>query len=369
MSRTSMALFSKILRAARQFNASDIHFMAGLPPAYRVSGEIIMAKTDPLTPDDLQGVTEAILTREQQARFEKERDLCISYFHDQCGRIRVSLYHRIGIHEMAIRMCNLEVKSSEELMLPDVVDKLAKRTSGLIIMTGPTSMGKTTTMNYIIDTINGSRRAKVITIEDPVEFEHVHRRSIITQIEVGTDAHNFSRCLRHVLRLDPDVIAIGEMRDLDTMETALTAAETGHLVLATLHTPSAAGTVERIVSSFDGPRQPQVLMQLSSTLLGIIAHRLITSFDKKGRVLATEVLIANNAIRNLIREKKINQINNIIATSRAIGMHSMEDSLAEHYRKGLISLDQALSAANDPDTLEKLIGSKREKAMNFASDL
>ncbi|MCP4694632.1 MAG: PilT/PilU family type 4a pilus ATPase [Desulfobacterales bacterium] len=361
MSRKSMALFSRILQAARQVNASDIHFMAGLPPAYRVSGEIIMAKADPLTPDALRGVTESILTREQQTRFEKERELCISYFHEKCGRIRVSLYHRIGIHEMSIRMCNLEVKSAEELMLPDVVDELAKKTAGLIIMTGPTSMGKTTTMNYIIDSINSTRRAKIITIEDPVEFEHVHRRSIITQIEVGTDTHDFSRCLRHVLRLDPDVIAIGEMRDLDTMETALTAAETGHLVLATLHTPSAAGTVERIVSSFDGPRQPQALMQLSSTMLGIIAHRLITSFDKKRRVLATEVLIANTAVRNLIREKKINQLNNIIATSRAIGMHSMEDCLAEHYRKGLITLDQALSVANEPDTLEKLIGSKRER--------
>lgn len=351
------ANFSAILSAARMHNASDIHLIAGLPPAYRVSGEIIIASNwDPLGRDELVLLTKTLLTPGQLERLERERELSISYFHEECGRIRLSLYHRLGITEMAIRMCNLEVQSADELMLPDVVSNLADKTAGLILVTGPTGMGKTTTLNYIIDVINSSRRAKIVTIEDPVEFEHAHRKSIVTQIEVGTDTYDFAHCLRHVLRLDPDVIAVGEMRDLDTMGTALAAAETGHLVLATLHTPSASGTIERIVSSFDGSRQPQVILQLASTLQAIIAQRLIPSVDKSRLVLACEVLLANDAVRNMIREQKIHQLQNIITTSRPAGMQTMEDSLAELYQKGLITLDQALAASNNTERLERLLG-------------
>jgi twitching motility protein PilT len=271
------------------------------------------------------------------------------------GRIRLSLYHRIGAPEMAIRMCNLEVQSAEELMLPEAIGDLATRTAGLIIITGPTGMGKTTTMNYMIDLINATRRAKIITIEDPVEFEHPHRKSIVTQIEVGTDTHDFLHCLRHVLRLDPDVIAIGEMRDLETIETALTAAETGHLVLATLHTPGASGSVERIVSSYEGSRQKQVNMQLASTLQGVIAQRLVPVVDKSKRVLATEVMLANDALRNMIREQKVHQLQNVMQSGRSAGMHTMEDSLAGLYERGVITLDQALANSENTEHLKAVL--------------
>ncbi len=356
MSAAPETSFSMILHGAREYNASDIHLIAGLPPAFRVSGEIVLAANwDPLTREDIAAIVHAVLNSVQRDRLEKERELSISYYHEEWGRIRLSLYHRIGSVEMAIRMCNLKVESAKELMLPDTAAKLAERTSGLILITGPTGMGKTTTMNYMIDVINTTRRAKIITIEDPVEFQHPHRKSIVTQIEVGTDTYDFAHCLRHVLRLDPDVIAIGEMRDLETMETALTAAETGHLVLATLHTPSAVGTAERIVSSFEGSRQAQVALQFASTLQGVIAQRLIPSVDKERRVLATEIMLANDAVRHIIREGTFHQLHNVVASGRAVGMHSMENSLAELYRKGLITLDQAFANANVHENLETLL--------------
>lgn len=357
MKEESLHLFSSILHAARDNDASDIHLISGLPPAFRVSGEIIAAsECEPLTRDALMALTDALLTPEQRQRLERERELSISYYHPDCGRIRLSLYHRIGVVEMAIRMCNLEVKSSQELMLPGVVERVAKLTSGLVIITGPTGMGKTTTLNYIIDIINSTRRSKIITIEDPVEFEHPHRKSVVTQIEVGTDTLSFAHCLRHVLRLDPDVICIGEMRDLDTMETALTAAETGHLVVATLHTPNAVTTIERISSAFDGPRQPQVVFQLSTTLQAVIAQRLIPRVDKQRRVLATEVLIASDAVRNIIREKRLHQLYNVVATSKTEdGMHTLESSLADLYQRGLITYESALVNASDQEHFKSLI--------------
>ncbi len=350
-------LFNRILQAARDYEASDIHLIAGLPPAFRVAGEIVTAsECDPMTRDDLAALTEDLLSNAQRDRFQAERELSISHFDPQCGRIRLSLYHRIGSPEMAIRMCNLEVKSSEELMLPSVVADLVKLSSGLIIVTGPTGMGKTTTLNYMIDYINSTRRGKIVTIEDPVEFEHSHRKSIVTQIEVGTDTLTFAHCLRHVLRLDPDVICIGEMRDLDTMETALTAAETGHLVIATLHTPSAVTTVERIASAFDGPRQPQVIFQMSNVLQAVVAQRLIPKVDRRGRVLATEVLVATDAVRSVIRENRVHQLGNIIATSKVgTHMHTLESSLVRLYKAGAITYDMALANAPHPEHIRDVL--------------
>ena len=364
MKEESINLFSMILHAARTNDASDIHLIAGLPPAFRVSGEIITAgDCDPLSREALIELADAILTPRQRDRLEQERELSISYYHPECGRIRLSLYHRIGVPEMAIRMCNLEIKTAEALMLPRVVERLAALTSGLVIVTGPTGMGKTTTLNYMIDIINRTRRGKIITIEDPVEFEHPHRKCLVTQIEVGTDTLSFARCLRHVLRLNPDVICIGEMRDLDTMETALTAAETGHLVIATLHTPNAVSTIERIAFAFDGPRQALVVFQLATTLQGVIAQRLIPRLDKQGRVLATEVLIANDAVRNIIREKRLHQLHNVVATSKTEdGMHTLESSLADLYQRGLITYDAALAQATDPEQLRSLVHPRNNAA-------
>ncbi|MFC1671650.1 type IV pilus twitching motility protein PilT [Planctomycetota bacterium] len=356
MSRDPKTAFNSILKGARQYNASDIHLIAGLPPAVRVAGEILVVSNwEPLARDELNAMVDAVLTPLQRERLDRERELCVSFFHEGYGRIRLSLYHRVGVTEMAIRLCNLEVKSAEELMLPKAVSEFAEHTAGLILVTGPTGMGKTTTMNFIIDLINSTRRAKIVTIEDPVEFEHPHRKAIVTQIEVGTDTLSFARCLRHVLRLDPDVIAIGEMRDTDTIETALTAAETGHLVLATLHTPSAVQTAERIVSSFDGSRQTQVGFQLATTLLGVVAQRLIPSVDKKSRILATEMMMANDAVRNMIREGNFHQLHNAVTSGRAQGMHTLEHSLADLYQRGLITLDRAMANANLPSHLQGLL--------------
>jgi twitching motility protein PilT len=240
-------------------------------------------------------------------------------------------------------------------MLPDVVNSLPANASGLILVTGPTGVGKTTTLNYLIDLINATQRGRIITIEDPVEFEHPHRKCIVTQIEVGTDTVDFRHCLRHVLRLDPDTIVVGEMRDPETIETALTAAETGHLVLATLHTPSAAGAAERLVSCFEGSRQAQVSYQFASCLQAVIAQRLIPSVNRKSRVLATEILLATDAVRNLIREGKFHQIQNVITSSRAMGMHSLEQCLADLYQRGLISYNEAMANANQPATLKSLL--------------
>jgi len=356
MAYTPKARFTSMLRAAREYQASDIHVLAGLPPAFRVSGEILIADWEAFTREELAELACVLLNEAQRERLEAERELCISIYYEDLGRLRVSFYHRMGVPELAIRMCNLEVKSADELMLPPLVDELCKKRSGLVVVTGPTGVGKTTTLNYMVDAINATRRCKIVTIEDPVEFEHHHRKSIICQIEVTTDTLSFSRCLRHVLRLDPDVICIGEMRDIDTMETALTAAETGHLVIATLHTPNAVRTVERIVGSFEGGRQRQVVLQLSSVLEAVIAQRLVPTVDRRSRVLACEILIATNAVRNLIRESNLHQLQNAIVTGRAAGMNTMEDALARLYRDGLISLDQAVSNANQPDELRRMLG-------------
>ena len=350
--------FCSILRTAREHNASDIHLIADLPPAFRVSGEIVVADEAPMDREQLRELANHLLTPPKQALLEKERELCFSSYHENWGRIRLSFYHRLDVPEMAIRLCNLEVKSAAELMLPDVVNDLALKSSGLVLVTGPTGMGKTTTLNYMIDLINSTRRSKIVTIEDPVEFEHSHRKSIVVQIEVGTDTATFLHCLHHVLRQDPDVICIGEMRDLDTMETALTAAETGHLVFATLHTPSACGTVERIVSSFDGPRQPQVTLQLASVLQGVISQRLLPSVDKSHRVLASEVLVATTAVRNIIRENNLHQLRNAILTSRKEGAHTIEDSLSKLYQRGVITIDQAKQNANVPSELDRVLKDK-----------
>ena len=348
--------FEGTLRVAREHNASDVHIMAGLPPAYRVSGEIIVSNWDPFSREELTDLAAYVLTPAQLQRLEAQRELCVSYYHADTGRLRVTFYHRLGVPELAIRMCNLEVKSADQLMLPPIANDITNLTSGLVIVTGPTGSGKTTTLNYLLDAINASRRCKIITIEDPVEYEHRHRKSLVVQIEVTTDTLSFASCLRSVLRRDPNVICIGEMRDIETMETALAAADTGHLVLATLHTPNAVGTVERIMGCFEGGRQAQVIFQLSSTLQAVIAQRLVPNVDRTGRVLACEVLIGTGAVRNMIREKNLHLIQNTIATSRNLGMQTMEESLASLYRRGLITYNDALIYANSPADLQRMLG-------------
>ena len=336
-----------ILQTARKLGASDIHLVAGLPPAFRLHGEIAFADAGPLTRDDTRRLTLGLLTDEQKRILDSERELCFSLFDDHVGRFRVNAYHHAGNPELAVRLCGEQIGTALDLGLPPVIDELARRTSGLVIITGPAGVGKTTTLNYMIDLINRERRCKIITIEDPVEFVHKPRQAIIVQQEVHFDTLSFPRALRHVLRQDPDVIAIGEMRDYETVSTALTAAETGHLVLSTLHTPSAVQTVERILGVFPASQQQQAVTQLASSLQGIVAQKLLPATNQRGRVLACEVLVATTAARKLIRDNQSHRLASIMETGQQRGMQTMDACLLDLYERGQIAYDVALAHASD----------------------
>jgi twitching motility protein PilT len=338
----------RILGLARRENASDIHIVASLPPMFRINGEIVLANKPPLSREDTARLCFGLLNEEQKKEFEREWRLCCSLHDPKLGRFRVSIYYHAGNPEMSIRPVMDHIKTREELRLPEEIEDFTRMTDGLILVTGPTGSGKTTTMNYMTDLINSERRCKIISIEDPVEYIHRQKRAIIVQQELYTDVKSFSSALVHVLRQDPDVICVGEMRDLETTETALVAAETGHLVIATCHTPNTAQTVERIVSIFPENQQQQIFTQLANCLHGIIAQRLIPSADKKNRKLATELLIMNAAARRHIREHELHQLTNIIQMGRKKGMHTMDDSLLELYEGGEITYDIAICNSHDP---------------------
>src|SRR3954454_406490 len=305
---------SSLLAAAVESGASDLHLIVGVPPAFRINGEIIFADRDSMSAYETTEVIYSLLNEDQRETFEREWELCISLHHAAAGRIRATLYRRNGRAELSVRFCGERIRDREELGLPEKIDELARRSSGLILITGPTGSGKTTTLNYLVDLINRERRCKIITIEDPVEFVHENKRAIVVQQEVLTDTHSFNRALVHVLRQDPDVIVVGEMRDHEAISAALTAAETGHLVLATLHSPNVMHAFERIIGVFEGSAQKQILLQLANALQGVIAQDLLPSADRSRRVLAYEFLVANAAVRNLIRESNLHQLENIIQT-------------------------------------------------------
>ncbi len=343
----------RLLLAARKAGASDLHIVAGVPPALRVNGEILMANADSLTQEETKNLTYQLLSENQRAAFEREQGLCVSIFHTAVGRVRLTAYYHAGNVEASIRLCNLEIPTSEELGLPPIVDELTRRSGGLLLVTGPTGVGKTTTLNYMVDLINRERRCKIVAIEDPVEYVHTPKRAIIVQQEVHTDTPSFAKALVHVLRQDPDIIVIGEMRDLDTIETALVAAETGHMVIATLHTPNVEQTVERIVGVFPAERQNQVMLQLTASLIGILAQRLLPRADRKGRVLATEILVATTAVRNIIREGNHHLLVSSMQTGTRDGMRTMDAVLEDLYQKGTITWDTALSNARDQDMFQR----------------
>lgn len=345
----------RLLALARRENASDIHIVAGLPPLFRINGEIILANMPALTREDSCTLSLGLLNDEQKNIFRRDWQLCCSIHDAQFGRFRISLYHREGNPEMSIRPVMNHVKSREDLRLPEQVEELTRFASGLVLITGPTGSGKTTTLNYMIDLINSERRCKIIAIEDPVEYVHKQKRAVIVQQELYTDVKSFSSALIHVLRQDPDVICVGEMRDLETTATALVAAETGHLVIATCHTPNAVQTVERIVAIFPESQQPQVFMQLANSLHGVLAQRLIPSADKKQRLLATELLITNSAARKHIRDRQLHMLLNVIQTGRKLGMHTMDDSLYELYEAGDIGYDNAINFSRDPVSMRNRI--------------
>jgi len=349
----------KILRGARKHGASDVHLVRGVAPLFRLNGEIQPIRGEPLDEAALRGLIDELLPPAKRKQFEEEWQLCFSRYWGELGRFRASVYYHGGCPEMAIRLCESSVRSAEQLRLPPVVDELTRVTSGLILVTGPTGMGKTTTLNYMIDVINRQRRAKIVTIEDPVEYVHENIRSVVVQQEVRTDVHSFKDALRHVLRQDPDVIVIGEMRDLETIETALIAAETGHLVMATLHTPDSVQTLHRIYSVFPAAQQNAIIVQLSGCLQAVVAQKLLPRADGQGRVLACEVCVATPAIRNLIRERKEHHIYNEMQTGRKLQMQTMDSALLELYQRGEITYDVALANARDPSFIRHRSGEAR----------
>ncbi|HTY86877.1 MAG TPA: PilT/PilU family type 4a pilus ATPase [Candidatus Acidoferrum sp.] len=344
-----MENLNRLLSAAKEFDASDLHLVVGVPPAFRVNGEIIIADEDVLTEGDVTTMAESLLNEQQKKKFDQEWELCISLLHSVAGRVRTTFYRRNGHPEMSLRFCGDKIASREELGLPEKIDDLGRRPNGLFLITGPTGAGKTTTLNYMVDLINSERRCKIVTIEDPIEFVHENKRAIVVQQEVLTDVHSFNRALIHVLRQDPDVIVVGEMRDQEAIATALTAAETGHLVLATMHSPNVSHALERIIGVFDGGAQKQIILQLANALQGIIAQDLLPAADRRRRVLAYELLVANGAVRNLIRENQLHQLDNTIQTGRKEGMVLMDNCLYDLYCKCAITYDTAVSRANHPD--------------------
>jgi len=341
--------------------ASDLHICVGVPPIIRVDGALVPLNYERFTPQETQRMMYDILSDEQIQRFESTWELDFSYALGKVSRFRVNIYKDKGAVAAAFRLIPTKIPTIRELLLPPVLEELTRRPRGLILVTGPTGSGKSTTQAAMINQINNERSLHVITIEDPIEYLHHHKFSIINQREVGQDTKEFANALRAALREDPDVILVGEMRDLETMQNAIRAAETGHLVLATLHTNSAAQTVDRVVDSFPVDQQDQVRLMLSNSLEAVLCQQLLPRAGTTGRICAMEVMIASPAIRNLIREAKTHQITSIIQTSANLGMQTMDQHLAELYRKGYITFDDAIARAMNPDELKNMLAAPAQR--------
>lgn len=337
-----------------QKKASDLHLTENSPPVLRVDGRLLLTKTATLSRDDLKKMIYGVLTDFQKEKLEKDWELDFSLALPGLDRFRCNVHYSRGCVEAAFRRIPLFIPKMDELGLPAVISDLGRRPNGLVLVTGPTGMGKTTTLAAVIDLINNERSSLIICIEDPIEYIHYNKKCIIKQREVYSDTHSFAEALKRCLRQDPDVIVVGEMRDLETISTALTAAETGHLVLATLHTPDAPQTMERIIDVFPPHQQQQVKLQLADCLQGVISQLLLPRASGEGRVLATEILVATPGVRNLIREQAIEQIPTVIQTGSQYGMKSMDKSLKELYQAGIISYDVALSKAKNPEEFKQL---------------
>jgi len=346
----------KILKAARHFHASDVHLIRDIAPVLRINGEIRPIDGEPLDVETLRSIVYGVLNEPLKEQLERTWQLCFSKHWPEIGRFRMAVYFHAGCPEMSIRLCETVVRSREDLRLPPIVEELTRQPNGLILVTGPTGMGKTTTLNYMIDSINRHRRSKIVTIEDPIEFVHENQRSIIVQQEVMTDVRSFRDALVHVLRQDPDVIVIGEMRNLETIETALIAAETGHLVLATLHTPDSVQTVQRIYSVFPAEQQNSIVTQIANSLKAIVSQKLLPLANGKGQVLASEICIVTNAVRNHIRERTVHQIYSEMQTGRKHQMQTMDGALLDLYQRGEITYDTALSNAREPSHIQHKTG-------------
>jgi twitching motility protein PilT len=337
-------------------NASDLHVTVGTPPVIRVRGEVErLDGFDPLSPEETQQLLYRILSSEQQKQLELKRQLDFSHSIPGLARFRVNVYFQRESIGAAFRLIPAELKTLEELGIPDSLHQLAEKPRGLVLVTGPTGSGKSTTLAAIIDEINRNRSEHILTIEDPIEFLHRHKRCIVNQREIGPDATSFAEALRAALRQDPDVILVGEMRDLETIATALTAAETGHLVFGTLHTQSAPSTIDRIIDVFPAEQQEQVRIQIASSLQGVVTQALLPTADGVGRVPALEVLLPDDAVRNLIRQGKVEQIYSVMQTNTGRGMQTMEQSLADLIQRHVVDLEVGLSRSSRPAQLVGLL--------------
>ncbi|KPL16352.1 MAG: hypothetical protein AMJ92_12935 [candidate division Zixibacteria bacterium SM23_81] len=359
-----MIVLRELLEEMIRRNASDLHLTVGVPPVFRVDGDLIPTQYEVLRPADTQRLAFSVLTEAQKKKFEQSKELDLSFGIEQLSRYRANVFLQRGCVAMAIRQIPFAIPSFEELGLPRVIGELAMRPRGLVLVTGPTGAGKSTTQAAMLDKINRERSAHVITVEDPIEFLHQHNRSLINQREVYEDTDAFAVALKYVLREDPDVVLVGEMRDLETMETTLRIAETGHLALATLHTNSCDQSINRIIDAFPAHQQTQVRTQLSFVLEGIVAQQLLPKIGG-GRVLALELLICTPAIRALVRDQKVHQIYSLMQAGTKYGMRTMNQSLVELVQRGDITMADALRTSSRVEELKEMLstgGSARKHA-------
>jgi twitching motility protein PilT len=345
------------LRRVVELGGSDLHLSTGTHPMMRLRGDLTPLPEYPkLNGAKIRQMLYSILTAKQRERFEEELELDTSHSIPGVGRFRVNVLVQRGSVGSVMRVIPFEIVPLAKLGLPDTVSQFAGLNRGLVLVTGPTGSGKSTTLASLVDMINATKPVHIMTVEDPIEFLHSHKRSVVNQREVGEDTKSFSGALKHVLRQDPDVILVGEMRDLETIGTALTAAETGHLVFATLHTQDAPQTVDRVIDVFPAYQQQQVRVQLATSLQGVVTQQLVPMADGKGRAVAVEILVATPAVRNLIREGKTHQIYSAMQAGARHGMRTMDQSLAELVRSGRVTFDMALERATNPDDLRRLLG-------------
>ena len=358
-----MANLHQLLKAMVEKGASDLHVTTGSPPQLRIDGKLVPLKTPPLSPVDTKQLSYSILTDAQKHKFEEDSELDLSFGVKGLSRFRANIFMQRGAVAGAFRTIPFKILTFAELGLPPIVTELTKKPRGLILVTGPTGSGKSTTLASIIDKINTDRHEHIITIEDPIEYLHPHKNCLVNQREIGADTQSFKKALKYILRQDPDVVLIGEMRDLETVEAALVISETGHLAFATLHTNSAVQTINRILDVFPPYQQPQVRAQLSFVLEGVLTQNLLPRAGGPGRVLIIEVMVPNPAIRNLIREDKVHQVYSQMQVGQTkFGMQTFNQSLALAYSKRLITLEEAMGRSSDADELKNMLSSGTVRA-------